>query len=99
MVSEERETDGSLTDTQTDRDERDKVVCLLTGDLREAAGERKWETLFSSLNETGRNVSLPTAPRGIIKDGDAKDSLIRFFNYWGFTSPSIVAQLRKLIKN
>lgn len=87
MVSEEYktgvETDSLFTDTHTNRhrDKRDKVVCLLMGDLHGATGERQRETLFSSLNENGRNVSLPTAPRGIIKDGDAKDSLIRFFNY------------------
>lgn len=56
-------------------------MCLLMGDLHGVTGERKRETLFSSLNENGRNLSLPTAPCGIIKDGDAKDSLIRFFNY------------------
>lgn len=84
-VSEEQITgggDGSFTDTQkSQRHERDRVVCLLMGDLHGVTGERKRETLFSSLNENGRNLSLPTAPCGIIKDGDAKDSLIRFFNY------------------
>ena len=85
-ISEERKTgrrDGQRVHRhrQTDKDERDKVVCLLMGDLHGATGERKQKALFSSLNENGRNVSLPTAPRGIIKDGDAKDSLIRFFNY------------------
>ena len=81
MVSEECKTgrgDGRLVHRHT---QTDKVVCLLMGDLHGATGERKRETLFSFLNENGRNVSLPTAPRGIIKDRDAKDSLIRFFNY------------------
>lgn len=76
-----RWTARSQAHTNARRDERDKVVHLLTGDLRRVTGERKEETLFSSLNENGRNVSLPAAPCGIIKDGDAKDSLIRFFNY------------------
>lgn len=60
-----------------------KSSCLLTGDLHGASdgGEKAKDPFFSSLNENGRNVSLPTAPHGIIKDGDAKDSLIRFFNY------------------
>lgn len=56
-------------------------------------------TMFSSLSKKDKNVLLPTVPCGLIKNEDAKDSLIRFFNYWGFTSPSIVAQLKKLIKN
>lgn len=65
----------------------------------ERQGREKERPFFSAFKENGRNVSVPTALCGIIKDGDAKDSLIRFFNYWGFTSPSIVAQLRKLIKH
>ena len=85
-ISEERKTgriDGRRVHRprQTDGDERDKVVCLLMGDLHGVTGERKRKALFSSLNENGRNVSLPPAPHGIIKEGDAKASLIRFFNY------------------
>lgn len=98
MVSEECKIGRRMAHLQIQTQGWDKVACLLMGDLCRAARERKRETLFSSLNENGRNVSLPTAPCGIIKNGDAKDSLIRFFNYWGFTSPSIVAQLESSSK-
>lgn len=63
-------------------DERDKVVLFVGGGFaRSGGGEKARDPFISSLNENGRNVSLPTAPHGIIKDRDAKDSLIRFFNY------------------
>lgn len=61
--------------------------------------ELRQEALFLPLKEKKMAEEHHSPPLcGIIKDGDAKDSLIRFFNYWGFTSSSIVAQLRKLIK-
>lgn len=74
---------------------REKVALFIDGGV---TGKNYARKRFSPFKWKRQKSIIPPPLCGIIKDGDAKDSLIRFFNYWGFTSSSIVAQLRKLIK-
>lgn len=59
------------------------------GEEQKKENEKEQADFFplQNWNENGRNVHYPVTPRGIIIARDAKDSVIRFFNYWGFASP------------
>lgn len=67
--------------TETKRHDEKKTRQLFCFVFWTAQNSRKYWNMFSTLVKRDKNVLLLTAPCGIIKNEDAEDSLIRFFNY------------------